>query len=163
MNGPIIVKYFRGPDTSRADHSGDRRAWSAAWPARLWSWVLRAYRARRARAALAALDDRMLRDIGVSRHEIEGVAGDGAARERRRLQSLASCRQQLSRPGTCQTRNDARPASTPIDLANIRARSRRGAVSESTADPAIALHVADPDYLRNWFENSRGCVIHPFT
>jgi hypothetical protein len=136
--------------------------------------MVRAYRTRRARAALEALDDRMLRDIGVSRHEIEGVAGDGTARERRRVQLLASCRKQPSRPNPStdgataapssrsQTRNDAEPAATPIDLASIRARSRRGSDSEFAADPANAPHVADPDYLRDWYEHSRGCVIHPF-
>lgn len=174
MNGPIIFEYFGGSETARADCAGEHRAWSTSWPARLWSWMLRAYQAKRARAALEALDDRMLRDIGVSRHEIEGVAGDGTSRERRRLQSLASCRQQPSRPspsrggGTAhpssrsQAKNDAGPASTPIDLASIRARSRRSTVSEFAADPANAAHVADPDYLRDWYEHSRGCVIHPF-
>jgi uncharacterized protein YjiS (DUF1127 family) len=169
MNGPIIFEYIRGSETARADYAG-HRPWRMALPGKLWSWMLRAYRARRARAALDALDDRMLRDIGVSRHEIEGVAGDGTARERRRSQALAACRQLPSRASTTtahpssrsQTTNDAGPAATPIDLASIRASSRRSAVSGLTADPANASHIAGPDYLRDWYENSRGCVIHPF-
>jgi uncharacterized protein YjiS (DUF1127 family) len=175
MNGPIIFEYFRGFGAAHADFSSVHPAWRTSWPARLWSRIVRAYRTRRSRAALEALDDRMLRDIGVSRHEIEGLAGDGTSRERRRLQSLASCRQQPSRrsPSTdggtahpssrSHTKNDEEAASTPIDLASIRAKSRRGPVSEFAAEPANAPHVADPDYLRDWYENSRGCVIHPFT
>jgi uncharacterized protein YjiS (DUF1127 family) len=173
VNGPISFEYFRGSKTAHTD-CASHRSWRVALPGKLWSWMLRAYRARRARAALEALDDRMLRDIGVSRHEIEGIAGDGTARQRRRLRSLASCRQQPNRPspstggGTAhpysrsQTKNDAPPASAPIDLASMRAASRRGTVSGLTTDPANAPHVAGPDYLRDWYENSRGCVIHPF-
>jgi len=52
----------------------------------------RAWRARRKRAALRALDDRMLRDIGVRRGEIEWLAANGTAREQRRLQALALLR-----------------------------------------------------------------------
>jgi hypothetical protein len=96
--------------------------------------MLRAHRARRARASLKALDDRFLRDIGVSRLDIERLARDGAAREKRRLQALASCRQQPGRVGAATHRGTAQPASrsgkttnagpaaAPIDLADIRMR-----------------------------------------
>jgi hypothetical protein len=83
---------------------------------------------------LEALDDRTLRDIGVSRREIEQLARDGAAREKGRLQALASCRQQPSRVGAATHRGtappdlrtgkttNAGPVSAPIDLADIRMR-----------------------------------------
>lgn len=41
-----------------------------SWPAQLWTSLDQARRARRDRAVLQGLDDRMLKDIGVSRSEI---------------------------------------------------------------------------------------------
>src|SRR5262249_60843871 len=61
-------------------------AWIAALASKL-SGLRRAWRTRRRRAALQALDDRMLRDIGVSRGDIEQVTADGTALELRRLQA----------------------------------------------------------------------------
>jgi len=66
-------------------------AWIAALASKL-SGLRRAWRTRRRRAALQALDDRMLRDIGVSRGDIEQVTADGTALELRRLQALARLR-----------------------------------------------------------------------
>lgn len=48
-------------------------AWLArllSWPASLWTSLAQARRARRDRHVLQGLDDRMLKDIGVSRSEI---------------------------------------------------------------------------------------------
>jgi len=45
--------------------------------AKLWSRMVVAHQNRRARDELAALDDRMLKDIGISRHEIRGVVARG--------------------------------------------------------------------------------------
>jgi uncharacterized protein YjiS (DUF1127 family) len=132
MNSRINLDGYRRLETARADYTGGQ-AWSKALLGKLWTRMLRAYRARRARASLEALDDRILRDIGVSCHEMEQLARDGAAREKRRLQALASCRQQSSRFGAAtQHRATARPAprsgttttagdvAAPIDLANRR-------------------------------------------
>lgn len=133
MNSRINLDGVRGLETARAGYSV-RQAWIKYLPVRLWARMLRAYRARRARASLEALDDRTLRDIGVSRREIEQLAREGAAREKRRLQALASCRQQPSRVGAATHRGTAPPASrsgkttkagpaaAPIDLADIRMR-----------------------------------------
>jgi uncharacterized protein YjiS (DUF1127 family) len=58
----------------------DRARPQSAWPLRLFAALARAssgvraeLRARRAAAELASLDDRMLRDIGVSRCEIQSL------------------------------------------------------------------------------------------
>jgi uncharacterized protein YjiS (DUF1127 family) len=73
MNGRINLDDFRRLEAARPDRPV-RRAWLASLPATLWSRLLRARRVRKARADLKALDDRMLRDIGVSRLNIERVA-----------------------------------------------------------------------------------------
>ena len=39
-------------------------------PGKIWSWILRVNEHRRDAAALEALDDRMLKDVGISRAEI---------------------------------------------------------------------------------------------
>jgi uncharacterized protein YjiS (DUF1127 family) len=45
--------------------------------AALWSWMLSAHKRRQAIRELRAFDDRMLRDIGVTRSEIEHVVQYG--------------------------------------------------------------------------------------
>ena len=73
---------------------------------RLFAWAQRASRARRARAELGALDDRMLRDIGVARSEI-------AYRVDAALAGEAAPARPTDRPGAPQT----------TDLASYRHRS----------------------------------------
>lgn len=116
-------------------------------PARLWSAMLLMWRSRRARAALNALDDRMLRDIGVSRHEIERLAEHEPVREATRLRALESCRQQAGRPETAacdapapasSTTENAGPGAAVIDLAGFRASTRRRAAPGFAAAPASA-------------------------
>ena len=117
-------------------------------PAKLWSGMLRRWRSRRARAALNALDDRMLRDIGVSRHAIERLAEHETAREATRLRALESCRQQGGRPeeAACDdapapapsTTENAGPGAAVIDLAGFRASTRRRAAAGFAAAPASA-------------------------
>ena len=54
--------------------------WSAglfSLPARLWSKLMEANEQRRATAALEALDDRTLKDMGLSRNEIHHVVKHG--------------------------------------------------------------------------------------
>jgi len=46
------------------------RARIASLPRKVWSWILRANEHRRDAAALEALDDRTLKDMGISRAEI---------------------------------------------------------------------------------------------
>ena len=134
MNSRINLDGFRRLATTRTEDPG-RQAWSEYLLGKLWTRMLRSYRARRARASLEALDNRTLRDIGVSRREIEQLARDGAAREKRRLQALASCRQLPNRLGAAtQHRAAARPtlrsgttvtagaAAAPIDLGDRRVR-----------------------------------------
>jgi uncharacterized protein YjiS (DUF1127 family) len=130
INGSINREHLMRAETAWAD----RAVCQALMPiaAKLWSKLVRLQQARRARAALRALDDRMLKDIGVSRSEIEWVAERGAARELLRARSLESCRSQpqrseLSASGSAAPAPNeaAGTASTLIDLAAIRARSRR--------------------------------------
>ena len=116
--------------------------------AKLWSGMLRRWRSRRARAALSALDDGMLRDIGVCRHEIERLAEHEPAREATRLRALESCRQQAGRPeaAACDdapapassTTENAGPGAAVIDLAGFRASTRRRAAAGFAAAPASA-------------------------
>src|SRR5262249_31130877 len=89
--GPIALEDFRRLADRRGARA-DRLAWILSLPAGLWSAVLGRYRTRWARTALHALDDRMLKDIGISRHEIERVAEDGGPHELMRLRSLAAYR-----------------------------------------------------------------------
>jgi uncharacterized protein YjiS (DUF1127 family) len=50
---------------------GDRSARIASIPARLWSKIRHERKCRRTIAALEALDDQTLKDIGVLRYDIE--------------------------------------------------------------------------------------------
>jgi uncharacterized protein YjiS (DUF1127 family) len=113
-----------------------------------WSGMLLMWRSRRARAALNALDDRMLRDIGLSRLEIERLAENEPAREAARLRALESCRRQAGRLETAAcdgapasaspTTESAAPGAAVIDLAAFRVRPRRGAATGFAAAPASA-------------------------
>lgn len=55
-------------------------AWAASLPVKLWSRMLREREIRRMSAEVEALDDRMLKDIGLSRCEINLVVRDGRHR-----------------------------------------------------------------------------------
>jgi uncharacterized protein YjiS (DUF1127 family) len=88
MNGPFDLGELTAAESAGEDAV---LAWIAALAPKL-SGLRRAWRARRKRAALQALDDRMLRDIGVSRGDIEQVTADGTALELRRSQALARLR-----------------------------------------------------------------------
>jgi uncharacterized protein YjiS (DUF1127 family) len=130
INGSIDREHLMRAETAWADRAVCQALMLLA--AKLWSKLGRLQQARRARAALRALDDRMLKDIGVSRSEIEWVAEHGAARELLRARSLESCRRQPQRSepsasgSAAPAPNEASDtASTLIDLAVIRARSRR--------------------------------------
>lgn len=60
-------------ETGRADFAGRRTGTNSSVSvlAALWSRILRGRRTRRLRAAWTAIDDRTLKDIGISRHDIE--------------------------------------------------------------------------------------------
>jgi uncharacterized protein YjiS (DUF1127 family) len=88
MNGPFDLGELTAAESAGEDAV---LAWIAALAPKL-SGLRRAWRAGRRRAALRALDDRMLRDIGVSRGDIEQVTADGTALELRRSQALARLR-----------------------------------------------------------------------
>jgi uncharacterized protein YjiS (DUF1127 family) len=79
MNGPIKPDGFTQFEIARADFPS-WSAWITSSPAKFWASMRREHERRQARAALAVLDDRMLKDIGVSRHEID----DFGTHERRR-------------------------------------------------------------------------------
>jgi uncharacterized protein YjiS (DUF1127 family) len=76
FEGPAIPGGSVPPGPER---SGLRsfQTWVSAMPARLWTRTVRAHRNRRAIAELQALDDRMLKDIGVSRSQIWSVVTNG--------------------------------------------------------------------------------------
>jgi uncharacterized protein YjiS (DUF1127 family) len=59
-----------------------------AWPRQLVAAVLRELSTRRARQTLASLDDRMLRDIGIDRSQIESVCRHGRQHGLNRLSDL---------------------------------------------------------------------------
>src|SRR5262249_46826109 len=91
MNGPANLDAFRRPKAVPGERPGCR-GWILSVAVKLRSRMLRARAGRRTRTALGALDDRMLKDVGIPRHEIVWVAGHDAAREIMRLRSVASCR-----------------------------------------------------------------------
>jgi uncharacterized protein YjiS (DUF1127 family) len=68
------TEYPPPAEKSSPGQRADARS-SAKPSATLWSRMLRKLRTRHAIAELAALDDRMLKDIGISRHEIKHVLG----------------------------------------------------------------------------------------
>jgi len=66
--------------SSRTNPEGDPGHKSARTPSltgRLWSWFLESYEHRRAVRALEALDDRTLKDMGISRYEIDHLVRYG--------------------------------------------------------------------------------------
>jgi uncharacterized protein YjiS (DUF1127 family) len=79
VNGLLNLESFGRLEPARTASPGGQ-TWIMSIPAKLWSRLLRAGQIRRARAALEVLDDRMLNDIGVSRHEIEQVVRHGRRR-----------------------------------------------------------------------------------
>lgn len=82
---------LRRPAAAYPDRSA-RRAWVATAAARLWSALRRAQQRRQTRRSLQALDDLMLKDIGISRSDIEWLSRHEAARERARTTALDACR-----------------------------------------------------------------------
>lgn len=78
-----MSKYIK-PDAFDQLHSTPsiwRRVWQGLAALRAWARAIVAR--RRERAALRAFDDRMLRDIGVTRWEVEHVLRDGKHPEQR--------------------------------------------------------------------------------
>jgi uncharacterized protein YjiS (DUF1127 family) len=55
-------------------------SWLLSLPARLWSKLAEAHENRRSTAALEALDDRTLKDMGLTRNEIHHVVRYGRPR-----------------------------------------------------------------------------------
>ena len=135
MNGP------QDPESvMRSEAAHPRRLpWILSVAARVWSRLLRTRQAKRARAALHGLDDRMLKDIGVSRCEIAWVAEHGKPRAGR-TRAAASSRQQPAPAQLAMGRSteDADAASAPIDLASVRARLCRASAKGIANDTASA-------------------------
>lgn len=111
MHGLIEFDAFRRP--AQAGDPGFR-SWIASVAAWLRSRMLGVRQSRRTRKALEALDDRLLKDVGIPRHEIVWVAGHEAAREIMRLRSLASCRRQPACLESSSRGETARPYSSPV-------------------------------------------------
>jgi uncharacterized protein YjiS (DUF1127 family) len=111
MHGLIEFDAFRRP--AQAGDPGFR-SWIASVAAWLRSRMLGVRQSRRTRKALEALDDRLLKDVGIPRHEIVWVAGHEATREIMRLRSLASCRRQPACLESSSRGETARPYSSPV-------------------------------------------------
>jgi len=124
MNGPIDIAKFRLSEARPAEHRALRRV--ARTLTALWSRLRRVQQARRTRRSLHALDDQMLRDIGVARTAIEWVALHDAAREIVRTRALASCRLTHAAAATSETahRPPRSTNPTPLTLPLSRKRER---------------------------------------
>jgi uncharacterized protein YjiS (DUF1127 family) len=70
MNDLIKLDNFTQFETTRTDGTTGR-PWIVSIAAALWSGMRRRHQSKRAIAALSALDDRMLEDIGIYRGDIE--------------------------------------------------------------------------------------------
>lgn len=70
MNDLIKLDNFTQFETTRTD-APTGRPWIASIAAAIWSGMHRRHQSKRAIAALSALDDRMLEDIGIYRGDIE--------------------------------------------------------------------------------------------
>ncbi|MGH6880526.1 MAG: DUF1127 domain-containing protein, partial [Hypericibacter sp.] len=76
MNSLLIFENVSIAETAESDRpSFQARLFSM--PGRLWSSLVLGHQNRRAIADLSALDDRMLKDIGVSRGQIVRAVRDG--------------------------------------------------------------------------------------
>lgn len=77
----IVIRPVRPADTARPTAArANRPRWAlrvASLAARLWSKLLHGHEQRRASWALNALNDRMLKDIGMSRSDIEYLQQGG--------------------------------------------------------------------------------------
>jgi uncharacterized protein YjiS (DUF1127 family) len=128
MNGPIKIEEFRRSETSQTHHAAVQRI--VGTMAALWSQLRQGRRMRRTKQTLQALDDQMLRDIGISRTAIEWVALHDAARELVRTRALASCRRELD-PAAPAAGGDKHPPSqsaNPMSLTLSRSRARERGV-----------------------------------
>jgi uncharacterized protein YjiS (DUF1127 family) len=76
MNDLIKLDNFTQFETTRTDATTGR-PWIASIAAALWSGMRRRHQSKRAIAALSALDDRMLEDIGIFRRDIEFAVRHG--------------------------------------------------------------------------------------
>ena len=91
VQGLVELDTFR-TTTAVPDGGLGCRSWILSLAIRIRSRMRRVRESRRTRTALDALDDRMLKDVGIPRHEIVWVAGHDAAREIMRVRALASNR-----------------------------------------------------------------------
>jgi uncharacterized protein YjiS (DUF1127 family) len=76
-NGLVTFENPGRPETARSGFHGFQ-TWLISMPARLWTRMAHVHRDRRAVAELQALDDRMLKDIGISRGQILSVVRNGS-------------------------------------------------------------------------------------
>jgi uncharacterized protein YjiS (DUF1127 family) len=67
---PHETMHWVSPRENSGEGARRWRARIASLPRKVWSWILRVNEHRRDAAALEALDDRTLKDMGISRAEI---------------------------------------------------------------------------------------------